>query len=1046
MAEIGEIGAAVSASEAKGEGAVNSANEDSTTQSAPASTPPITANSGSTQQLPTVSPPINGASNGLTSEQRRKLIAEVEQQRTEQRRLQLIESQKRAEAQREKQREERKRRIEETRQREEARQRRAHETKKEIERQYKDHMQTLLQRNRDRTTNVSEPLRQAPNTRAPHIPSKSTTVVSSANGDRMATSFTVAFGSSAPRSICTRANEAVLRSQAAFEARLASYLSGRHSGCFLTQSSSYTSYALYVKPDLLPEDHPIRKHHQQLLLEYHSALNTPRRAVSANPAMRTARKTTSIGSGGGVFMSISPFHHHPHFLAPNRVVDEGRGRAASAVRQQPLQHHRSRPTERQVAGLASLPPLRRATSSQHFAEPTIAYASKVRGAPLPDPAVPAACKVDAPRSDDAPLKRRIVPGRSNVPSLRAAVYVDDAVSMPHLSNTHTVILALVLNGVNHLGVARDRCNSYAAPTTASMNRQRAPSHDQKPTSGEDRNGMTTSTTLPCRRPSIPISLTTAGQGRGRSRAREPTTAKTRPTEASAMKPALTKPLKPLPIKKPPSLGEECTVELVEKSKEADQAKPIDSSPKSPPSTGPLEVSVPAQEPVTILQDLKTEPSPSVETQPELDLAAVSRPAIEASTFADDVEKTPQLSSTEVSESASEKTEAENSTKEREEGRANSVEVEEEKNEVAVQEANATESDIAEADHEAAQEAAFSGDIMEGGTVQEKLQKPTLPFTSGPITASTTGSGEGGCLPEEEAAIYRAKMAEQRRLAKERLAEQERREAEEERERKERREAERQAAIQAARERAVEEARLAAEARHAREAAEQEARLHAEREAQERAAKERQRLEAIERERLENFRKAEEERAMRKKRLDSIMSRVNRSDRSLSRGVTSSESSNSLSGIASSGVPNVITSTEGEAKGTVQFSLGPTNPEQLNVFQRESADLPSVPNQNGFPKTSGSHFTSPLLQSLFSGGGRLTGAFTHTTTNTTTISPSSPALTGDTVLSENSPTTNVRSFHAAVSHARVFLPSSFPLFPRLPSANRLNRLECDFFAM
>ncbi|KAL5967352.1 hypothetical protein TSMEX_004920 [Taenia solium] len=983
MAEIGEIGAAVSTSETKGEGAVNSANEDSTTQSAPASTPPITSNSGSTQQLHTVSPSINGASNGLTSEQRRKLIAEVEQQRTEQRRLQLIESQKRAEAQREKQREERKRRIEETRQREEARQRRAHETKKEIERQYKDHMQTLLQRNRDRTTNISEQLRQAPNMRAPHIPSKSTTVVSSANGDRMATSFTVAFGSSAPRSICTRANEAVLRSQAAFEARLASYLSGRHSGCFLTQSSSYTSYALYVKPDLLPEDHPIRKHHQQLLLEHHSALNTPRRAVSANPAMRTARKTTSTGSGGGVFMSIFPFHHHLHFLAPNRLVDDGRGRAASAVRQQPLQHHRSRPTERQVAGPASLPPLRRATSSQHFAEPTIAYASKVRGAPLPDLAVPAACKVDASRSDDAPLKRRIVPGRSNVP--------------------------------------RDRCNSYAAPTAASMNRQRAPSHDQKPTSGEDRNGMTTSTTLPCRRPSIPTNITTAGQGRGRSRAREPTTAKTRPTEASTMKPALTKPLKPLPIKKSPSLGEECTVELVEKS-EADQAKPIDPSPKSPPSTGPLEVPVPAQEPVSILQDLKTEPSPSVETQPEFDLAAVSRPAIEASTPIDDVEKTPQLSSTEVSESASEKTEAENSTKEREKGRANSVEVEEEKNEVALQETNAPESDIAEADDKAAQEAAFSGDIMEGGTVQEKLQKPTLPLTGGPITASTTGSGEGGCLPEEEAAIYRAKMAEQRRLAKERLAEQERREAEEERERKERREAERQAAIQAARERAVEEARLAAEARHAREAAEQEARLHAEREAQERAAKERQRLEAIERERLENFRKAEEERAMRKKRLDSIMSRVNRSDRSLSRGVTSSESSNSLSGIASSGVPNVITSTEGEAKGTVQFSLGPSNSEQLNVFQRELADLPSVPNQNGFPKTSGTHFTSPLLQSLFSGGGRLTGAFTHTTTNTTTTSPSSPALTGDTVLSENSPTATVRSLHAALSHARVFLPS------------------------
>lgn len=112
-----------------------------------------------------------------------------------------------------------------------------------------------------------------------------------------------------------------------------------------------------------------------------------------------------------------------------------------------------------------------------------------------------------------------------------------------------------------------------------MNRQRAPSQDQKPAIGEDRAGMPTST-MPRRRPSVPTNTTTAGQVRGRSRGREPTTAKTRPTEAPAMKPALTKPLKPLPIKKPPSLGEECAVGLVEKSKETDQAKPIDSSPKS----------------------------------------------------------------------------------------------------------------------------------------------------------------------------------------------------------------------------------------------------------------------------------------------------------------------------------------------------------------------------------------------------------------------------------------------------------------------------------
>lgn len=93
-----------------------------------------------------------------------------------------------------------------------------------------------------------------------------------------------------------------------------------------------------------------------------------------------------------------------------------------------------------------------------------------------------------------------------------------------------------------------------------------------------------------------------------------------------------------------------------------------------------------------------------------------------------------------------------------------------------------------------------------------------------------------------------------------------------------------------------------------------------------------------------------------------------------------------------------TTDSGWACWSCPIFLFSQNPEQLNVFQREPADLPSVPNQNGFPKTSGTHFTSPLLQSLFSGGSRLTGAFTHTTTTTT--SPSSPALTGDAVLSEN----------------------------------------------
>ncbi len=72
--------------------------------------------------------------------------------------------------------------------------------------------------------------------------------------------------------------------------------------------------------------------------------------------------------------------------------------------------------------------------------------------------------------------------------------------------------------------------------------------------------------------------------------------------------------------------------------------------------------------------------------------------------------------------------------------------------------------------------------------------------------------------------------------------------------------------------------------------------------------------------------------MRKKRLESIMSRVNRSDRSLSRGVANSESSNSLTGAtAGNGNGNgsgdieqqqqPIASGDQEQQQPVQFSLG-----------------------------------------------------------------------------------------------------------------------------
>lgn len=79
--------------------------------------------------------------------------------------------------------------------------------------------------------------------------------------------------------------------------------------------------------------------------------------------------------------SLSPRIHPSSSIISSssysRVVETGRSRAISATRQQT--QGRSRPTERQFVGKSNLQPIRRAASSQHFAEPTIAYARKIKG-------------------------------------------------------------------------------------------------------------------------------------------------------------------------------------------------------------------------------------------------------------------------------------------------------------------------------------------------------------------------------------------------------------------------------------------------------------------------------------------------------------------------------------------------------------------------------------------------------------------------------------------------------------------------------------------
>ncbi|CAH8592704.1 unnamed protein product [Schistosoma turkestanicum] len=143
---------------------------------------------------------------------------------------------------------------------------------------------------------------------------------------------------------------------------------------------------------------------------------------------------------------------------------------------------------------------------------------------------------------------------------------------------------------------------------------------------------------------------------------------------------------------------------------------------------------------------------------------------------------------------------------------------------------------------------------QGNTI--KNETPVVVPQIGPIKAETHGSGEGAVLSENEAALYRAKLFEQRRLAKERMEEEQRRLEEENRNRR----------IQ------QEQARLAAEAEEARLKEEQAVR-EAEEAERAKEAEEAARLQAEEAERLEKLRRSEEERVLRKKKLDSIMSRV-----------------------------------------------------------------------------------------------------------------------------------------------------------------------------
>ncbi|TGZ64572.1 hypothetical protein CRM22_006312 [Opisthorchis felineus] len=165
----------------------------------------------------------------------------AEELRQQQRYAAYVESQKQAEQARIKAQEERRRKLEEMHQRAEARRSCVLQRRQELELSNKARLELLWERSRTRESEHATHRRRFTESSAgiQRTASASPSVGSTRNPNHlMTTSCVVAFGSSAPRSICTQPSPAALRRQKAFEARLASYLTGRHSGCFLTASAS----------------------------------------------------------------------------------------------------------------------------------------------------------------------------------------------------------------------------------------------------------------------------------------------------------------------------------------------------------------------------------------------------------------------------------------------------------------------------------------------------------------------------------------------------------------------------------------------------------------------------------------------------------------------------------------------------------------------------------------------------------------------------------------------------------------------------------------
>ncbi|CAH8652972.1 unnamed protein product [Schistosoma rodhaini] len=210
----------------------------------PELTRPNSADSSQHQQAPS----NHSSSASLSIEERLRRVRAAEQLKQQQRYAAYVEAQQQAEMARMRQQEERKRRIEEMRQKEQMRRLSALERRAALELSNQARIERLRERSANRSGNNTFRRQFAEHDHSGRTASASPSLGTSRNPSTlMTTSCVVAFGSSAPRSICTQPSAAALRLKQAFEARLASYLTGRHSGCFFTAAAA-PYYSCFIDP------------------------------------------------------------------------------------------------------------------------------------------------------------------------------------------------------------------------------------------------------------------------------------------------------------------------------------------------------------------------------------------------------------------------------------------------------------------------------------------------------------------------------------------------------------------------------------------------------------------------------------------------------------------------------------------------------------------------------------------------------------------------------------------------------------------------------